>query len=308
MEINEKILKYVLFLAIPVGLILFLIIYLKLHDPDFYIEDLNQKMQIDLINSGAWNDSCPVQLNRLKVVNVKYRSDKDTINKNGQLILLDVVAPESLKLFKKLFKKKIFIEKIESPSQYKSHKESLFDNNSIGFICDKDDLQNDILNGYGVSLDINPLYNPSLTFFSQEGKKESYIVVSSKSLSFINRSLDNPMMNEKIVDIFADFGFNEWGGKRFNNPNFQYFSVNKVITKLLIDMKVDDAKRFFEILIKNKKLMSRFDKDEFVFEIKFLYEKNPKLFLKVFKSSISKLSNLTDSSFFDLLRKNMSNE
>ena len=73
-------------------------------------------------------------------------------------------------------------------------------------------------------------------------------------------------------------------------------------------MRVDDAKRFFEILIKNKKLMSRFDKDEFVFEIKFLYEKNPKLFLKAFKSSISKLSNLTDSSFFDLLRKNMSNE
>ena len=308
MEINKKIIKYIIFFTIPIGLIVFLIIYLKLYDPDFYIEDLTQKMQIELINSGTWNDSCPVQLNRLKIANIKYRSNKDIINKNGQLIVLDVVAPETLKLFKKLFKKNIFIEKINNPSEYKTHKDSLLDNTSLSFICDKDDLMNDILNGYGVAFDINPIYNPALTFFSQDGKNESYIVVSTKSLRFVNRNLKHHMMNEKIVSIFSDYGFNDWGGNRDYNSNFQYFSVNKVVTKLLLEMNADDARKFFEILIRNKKLINRFNKDEFVFEIKFMYEKNPKLFLKIFKNNISKLNNIEDSSFFDLLRKNMINK
>ena len=73
-------------------------------------------------------------------------------------------------------------------------------------------------------------------------------------------------------------------------------------------MNADDARKFFEILIRNKKLINRFNKDEFVFEIKFMYEKNPKLFLKIFKNNISKLNNIEDSSFFDLLRKNMINK
>ena len=308
MEINKKLIKYIIFFTIPIGLIIFLLVYLKLNDPDFYIEDLTQKMQVELINSGAWNESCPAQLNRLKIVNVKYRVDKDTVNKNGQLILFDAIAPQALDLFKKLFKKNIFIEKIEHPSKYKTHKESMVDNNSLGFICDKNDLKNDLLNRYGVSLDINPLYNPSLTFFSQEGKNEGYIAVPSKSLNFVNRSLHNSMMNEKIVNFFSDFGFSEWGGERIRNPNYQYFSVNETITKLLFEMKPDDAKKFFEILVKNKKLMNRFDKDEFLFEIKFLYEKNSKMFLKAFKSNVGKLNKLNDSEFFDLLRKNMINK
>jgi hypothetical protein len=308
MEINKKIIKYSLLFFTPIILILFLFIYLKFNDPDFYIEDLSERMKVELINSGIWNDSCPVHINRLKIVNVRYHIDKNSINRNGQLITLDVVSHQVLKLFKELFRKNIFIEKINNLIEYKTHSDSLLDNNSLSFICDENDLKNGILNSYGVAFDINPLYNPILNFFPQNKKNESYIIVPTKSLAFVNRSLNHYMMNERIVSIFSDFGFNDWGGNKVYNPSFQYFSINKIITKLLLSMNKEDAEQFFKILVNSKKLMNRFDKEEFIFEIKFLYEKDSVLFLKVFKNNIKKLNKMSDSAFFDLLRKNMANK
>lgn len=304
MDINKKIIKYVIIFTLPMFLILFLIFYLKFNDPDFYIENLSQKMQAELISSGAWSDSCPVKLNRLKMVNIKFKSDESTINKNGQLILLDAVAPEALRLFKKAFKKKIYIDKISLPTEYKNHSQSLSDNNTIGFICDKKDIKNDILNSYGVSLDINPLYNPSLIFLSDKTGNEAYIQVERQSLNFVNRSLKHQKMNENFIELFKNYGFSDWGGIRKYNPNFQYFSVNHVIARLLLIMNERDATKFFKIIINNEDIIHRFNKNEFFLEMKFLYEKNPELFINSFKKSIKKLNKLEDSKFFDLLRKN----
>jgi hypothetical protein len=242
-------------------------------------------------------------LSKTKIINIKYYSATDKINRNGKFIISDVVADESLKLFMEIFKKKIVIEKINHSINYDSHEQSILDNNSLSFICNLDEKNKGFLYSYGLAFDINPLYNPALTYqnFGKEGK----IVINSlsKSVKFINRRLNFKMKNEQLVDLFRKHGFSEWGGNWNYDINWQYFSVNPVVSNIMLSMDKADSIIFFQMIVKNMNFIDRFDKSEFALEIRYLYQKDGVKFLKVFGENFSKLKNLTDSQFFDLLRK-----
>ena len=135
----------------------------------------------------------------------------------------------------------------------------------------------------------------------------AFIQVNNISKNFINRRTNFPMKNEDVVDIFRANGFSIWGGNWLQDINWQYFSIEKNIATLLFLMKEEDARKFFDVLVDNIKFIDKFKKENFMIEIKYLYQKDEKKFLKIFEKNIGKLKNLSDSQFFDILRKKINN-
>jgi hypothetical protein len=303
---KNQIIKSAAIGLVPILIIVSIFFYITFKDPNFYIDDIPENLKKKIIMNGVWNQNCPVSLNRLKILNIKYYDKNGNVNRDGQFLVLDIVSDHALKIFKKLYKKKILIEKIDDILVYKSHKESRIGNVSMGFICDKDDDQN-LLYSYGLAFDINPLYNPALNYVVDSSSDYAFIQVNNISKNFINRRTNFPMKNEDVVDIFRANGFSIWGGNWLQDINWQYFSIEKNIATLLFLMKEEDARKFFDLLVDNIKFIDRFKKENFMIEIKYLYQKDERKFLKIFEKNIGKLKNLSDSQFFDILRKKINN-
>ena len=303
---KSQIIKYTFIAIVPILIIVSIFFYITFKDPNFYIDDIPENLKKKIIMNGVWNQNCPVSLNRLKILNIKYYNKDGIVNRDGQFLVLDVASNHALKIFKKLYKKKILIEKINDILVHKSHKDSRIENVSMGFICDKDDDQN-LLYSYGLAFDINPLYNPALNYVVDPNSDYAFIQVNNISKNFINRRIDFPMKNEDVVDIFTENGFSDWGGNWLKDVKWQYFSIEKNIATLLFLMKTEDAKKFFDVVVDNIKFIDRFKKENFMIEVKYLYQKDGKKFLKIFEKNIGKLKNLSDSQFFDLLRKKINN-
>lgn len=92
--------KYWLISLFLIAMTLFIVLYLVFHDPDFYTETLPSSMKNHLINSNKWSEQCGgVPLERMRLVNVKFYQEKQKIDKNGSLIVLDVVAENVINIF-----------------------------------------------------------------------------------------------------------------------------------------------------------------------------------------------------------------
>lgn len=161
----------------------------------------------------SWHDGCPLPLNSMSYLTVTYWGF-DHKPHEGHLIILNILAGETLQIFQELYQFKFPIEKIVLPENYASKKndwlsldwKSSEDDNTSGFLC-RDDDQNPgkfSPHSYGIALDINPVYNPS---FVTNNKVEP-----ESGKKYFDRNLHHEgMINEKVVAIFTKHGW-KWGG------------------------------------------------------------------------------------------------
>lgn len=75
---------------------------------------------------------------------------------------------------------------------------------------------------YGVAIDINPRQNPYLRFNTDENTIK---VLPDEALPFVNRTVPKKGMVEPIVDLFAQYGFTEWGGRWDDKPDYHHFQM-----------------------------------------------------------------------------------
>ena len=302
---KSQVMKYSLMIVTLVTLILAPLFYFRMNDPDFYVEPLSENLKQELITKNLWNESCPIPLERMRVVNAKHHLRNNEIKRDGKFIVLDVLADNTAKLFRELFKRNAVIEKINHITQYENHEKSKMDNNSLSFICDPKEKDAGLLYSYGVAFDINPIYNPELSYQNNDDIGKVSILVPKSSILFVNRKYPFEMKNDEFAGIFRKYGFSEWGGNWNYNINWHYFSINPFVASILLAMTVEDGKKFIDIVVKNIKFVERFNKSEFNTQLKYLYQKDPSKFLKILEKKFSNLKDLTDSQFFDLLRKNI---
>lgn len=141
----------------------------------------------------------------------------------GEFIVNRVIADKLLRVFLKLYEIKYPIEKIKLIDDYEANDEaSMRDNNSSAFcfrtIAGKEKLSQHAL---GLAIDINPLYNPCITYENSKIQKiepregEKYIEREPKDTRRITK--DSP-----IYKIFKEADF-VWGGEWQNPKDYQHF-------------------------------------------------------------------------------------
>ncbi|MDC0661025.1 M15 family metallopeptidase [Marinobacter sp. SS21] len=179
---------------------------------------------------GVITDHNPVPCHRLSKVSFSYASDNGEIKRDGELVVLDVVAPNVAAITDELLARQFFIASARPIEAYGGDDNaSMAANNTSAFNGRR------ITGGsgwsshaYGVAIDLNPVQNP---FIDIRTDGTAQILPPASARYAVNRSDSRPNktprsgMAEHVADLFARHGFFVWGGD-WNYPiDYQHFQV-----------------------------------------------------------------------------------
>ena len=198
-------------------------------EKSFYISEIDEKI-FARINGKSYKKNCPIPLSDLRYLHVLHKNlSGETLT--GELICNVRIAEALTDIFQKLYAEKYPIEKIRLIDEYDADDElSMRDNNSSCFNFRYVSFTNRIsLHGYGLAVDINPLYNPYIK--TVDGKK---IIAPKNSVDFEDREKIFPYKieaNDFCCKLFAAHGF-IWGGDCWTDEkDYQHFFIEEGITR-----------------------------------------------------------------------------
>jgi hypothetical protein len=186
----------------------------------------------DTINKKIWQEGCPVHLNHMKLLKIKYQNFEGDVQV-GQMMVLGMIADRVVKIFDELFQIKFPIEKIRLINDYSGDDEkSMADNNTSAFNCRMIRNTNRYSNhSMGTAIDINPIQNPYIT----RETDGSIIVLPKAGVKYLNRKkLEKGVITKEVVNIFANQGFS-WGGDWHTLKDYQHFELDKTLQKQLLN-------------------------------------------------------------------------
>ena len=195
----------------------------------FYISEIDEKI-FARIDGKSYKKSCPLLLSELRYLHVLHK-DLSGKTLEGELICNVRIAEPLTDIFKKLFVENYPIEKIRLIDEYDADDElSMRDNNSSCFNFRYVSYTNRIsLHGFGLAVDINPLYNPYIK--TVDGKK---IIAPDTSADFEDRTKSFPYKieaNDLCCKLFAEHGF-KWGGDCWDDEwDYQHFFIEERVVR-----------------------------------------------------------------------------
>ena len=198
-------------------------------DKSFYISEIDGKI-FARIDGKSYKKNCPLPLEDLRYLHVLHK-DLSGKTLEGELICNKRIAAPLIEIFEKLFEASYPIEKIRLIDEYDADDElSMRDNNSSCFNFRYVSFTNRIsLHGYGLAVDINPLYNPYIK--TVDGKK---IIAPDNSADFEDRAKNFPYKiteDDLCCKLFAAHGF-IWGGNCWDDEkDYQHFFIEEGIVR-----------------------------------------------------------------------------
>jgi hypothetical protein len=172
-----------------------------------------------LMMDVAWRPGCPVGLDDLRAVTVRYATTRAWW-RDGVIVVHEDIADEVARIFGRLYDARYAIERIEPIELYAGDDDlSVQYNNTSGFNCRNIDGTNRwSRHAYGEAIDLNPLWNP---WVRADGTTK---LVESRP--FVDRSrTDVPGMikpGDAVVEAFAAEGWT-WGGNWRTSKDYQHF-------------------------------------------------------------------------------------
>lgn len=237
------------------------------------IATLRKGLADEMKSTGTWKDDCPVPLERLSLISIRYVDFEGNEHDDGELVALDAAAEYIASAFATLYAKRFPINKIKSVHHYSGDDElSMADNNTSCF-CHRPIEGSSLasLHSYGLAIDINPLQNPFVFFDEEQG---AATIHPKKGWEFLNRHNQKLGMVEDIVPVLAEHGFFIWGGRWTTPIDYHHFQPTRGMAELLMIINEDDAKPFFEFCIANKDQLRTMPSGERLEPLIRLYRKN----------------------------------
>ncbi len=189
-------------------------------DKEFYYEKLSDGIKAR-INGKSYAKDCKVPYSDLRYVKVLHYGFDGEVHE-GELIVNKAIAGDIVDIFKELYDIKYPIEKMVLVDEYNADDNaSMADNNTSSFnyrVVEGTDRIS--LHGYGLAIDINPLYNPYI--HTIKGEK---VITPVNGAQYADRSLDCEYYikkNDDLYNAFIERGFT-WGGDWKNSKDYQHF-------------------------------------------------------------------------------------
>ena len=195
----------------------------------FYYEPLSEdlKQYITGISYPEGNQSgqdasdIAIDYSDLRYVHVLHY-DFDGNSTEGELICNAAIAGDLLDIFYELYRNEYRIEKIRLIDEYDGDDTaSMEDNNTSCFNYRTVEGSNSLSkHALGLAIDINPLYNPYVTY-----DKDELRISPKGSEAYADRSVDFPYKideNDFCYKLFTEHGFT-WGGNWNSCKDYQHF-------------------------------------------------------------------------------------
>ena len=174
------------------------------------------------INGKSYKKDCPLSIASLRYLRVLHKNlDGKTLE--GELICNVEIAEDLIEIFQQLYAANYPIEKISLIDNYDADDElSMCDNNSSCFNFRFVSYTKKIsLHGYGMAVDINPLYNPYIKMVNGVQNVEP-----ANGTPYVDRTKNFPykiLEDDICVKLFAEHNF-YWGGNCWDDAkDYQHF-------------------------------------------------------------------------------------
>ncbi|WP_228527299.1 M15 family metallopeptidase [Noviherbaspirillum soli] len=199
--------------------------------------------------SRVLRKQAPVGCDRLTVVRFPYIDFSGAKRDDGELMVLDAVAPEVSQLFHALHRRRFPLAQARLIDHYGGDDEaSMRDNNTSAFN------QRAVTGGgppslhaYGLAIDINPAQNP----FLQPGDNGTVRVSPPAGAAYLNRRAARPGkpprsgMAEDVIGLFAAAGFTVWGGDWDTPLDYQHFQFSRELAQRLAALPEREARQLY---------------------------------------------------------------
>ena len=189
----------------------------------FNISEIDDKI-FSRIAGKSYKVNCTVPLGELRRLELLHKNLSGEVLR-GEMICNVAIAADVLDIFKQLFSANYPIEKVRLIDEYDADDElSMRDNNSSCFNFRVVSFTNRISrHGYGLAVDINPLYNPYIK--TVNGKK---IIAPDNSADFEDRTKNFPYKitaDDLCCRLFKEKNF-LWGGDCWDDEkDYQHFFI-----------------------------------------------------------------------------------
>ena len=187
----------------------------------FYYENIPQSV-LARIQGISYPKDCPVSLTALRYCHIRY-IDFDGNKQDGEMICNKAIADDVMQIFSQLYDSGYQIESIRLIDDFAGDDEvSMEADNTSCFNYRTISRSSKISkHALGLAIDINPLYNPSVTY-DNKGKS---VIAPSTATDYIDRTKN---FAYKISDqdlaykLFTKYGF-IWGGNWNSIKDYQHF-------------------------------------------------------------------------------------
>lgn len=172
------------------------------------------------INGVSYKKGCPVKRNNLRYMKVLHVTRNGSV-RTGELICHESIAQDLLDIFKELYKARYVIERVELIDKYNASDErSMEANNTSCFNYRTMTGSNKVSkHGYGMAIDINPLYNPYIKGNKVEPASGRKYAFNREKRNDIPMKIDR---NDLCYKLFIKHGFS-WGGAWRSVKDYQHF-------------------------------------------------------------------------------------
>ena len=172
---------------------------------------------------NSYKEDCTVPREDLRYLRILHYDFSGNI-RVGELVCSRSVSRDLLYIFRELYEAEYPIEKVVLIDDYGGDDDlSSQDNNTSCFnyrtVAGSGALS---LHGLGVAVDINPLYNPYITWNAQG----EAVCAPSNGAAYMDRSMDFPYKideNDLCCRLFTQAGFT-WGGNWEGHRDYMHFS------------------------------------------------------------------------------------
>lgn len=207
----------------------------------FKNEQLSEELKQELINKKIWAKSCPVDIERLRIITVSYIDFDGNSHDDGKLICLDVVALSAIDVFRDLYEMKFPLAKINIINDYDGDDDASMEDNSCACFNYRDIANSTLISihSYGLAIDINPIQNPFVMLDHTKGMAQ---ICPIEGTNYMNRlNMRKGMVTEKVIAIFKKYGFTVWGGN-WNTPlDYHHFQPTRDMAEQLAAISYEEG-------------------------------------------------------------------
>lgn len=177
----------------------------------------------------SWKENCPLDRSDLRYLKVLHRN-ADGQPQRGEMVVNAAIAGKVTDIFRRLYEAGYRIERMVLIDNYDADDEaSMRANNSssFNFRFITGSTTKISKHGFGLAIDINPLYNPYVK--QQEGGTWHIEPATGEPYAFDRENrTDIPYKidhNDLAYRLFTEAGF-EWGGDWTSRKDYQHFEIN----------------------------------------------------------------------------------
>lgn len=187
---------------------------------NFYYEPLSDDV-ISRITGISYVDNPNISLDDLRYISLLY-VDFNGDTKHGEMICNKSIAKDLLEIFYELYNNDYQLESVKLIDEFDGDDtKSMLANNTSCFNYRVVEGSKKLSNhAYGLAVDINPFYNPYITY------KDGVTKISpAGSEAYADRTLDFPYKideNDLAYKLFTQHGF-KWGGNWNSVKDYQHF-------------------------------------------------------------------------------------